>query len=93
MEVAKSKPEPASIGDLLEAGRITQTDIDAAVNAFLANPRVGLFELTLGCVVNLTAAVRADRHATATLKEPTARPGSKRAAVKSALLLARPIKA
>ncbi|KAA0113518.1 hypothetical protein CIW48_29630 [Methylobacterium sp. P1-11] len=91
MEVAKPKPDLVSVGDLLQAKAITQTDIDAAVNAFLANPRVGLFKLALGCVVDLTAAVKADRHATATLKEPTARPGSKRAAVKSALLLARPV--
>ena len=89
--MAKTKPGPVSVGDLLQARTITQTDLDAAVNAFLANPRVGLFELDLGCVVDLTAAVKADRHATATLKEPTARPGSKRAAVKSALLLARPV--
>ncbi|MGU3662210.1 hypothetical protein [Methylobacterium fujisawaense] len=46
----------------------------------------------LGWVVDLTAAVKADRHATATLKEPTARPGSKRAAIKSAILLAHPVK-
>lgn len=80
-----------SVSDLLQAKTITGADLVAAVNAFLANPKTGPFELRLGCVVNLGAAVKADRHATAILKKPTARLGSKRAAVRSALLLARPI--
>jgi hypothetical protein len=89
--VTKAQSQPVSVGDLLQAKTITQADVDAAVDAFLGNPKVGRFKLAVGCVVDLTAAVKADRHATATLKEPTARPGSKRAAVKSALLLACPI--
>lgn len=87
----KTKAQPESVGDLLQARMITQANLDAAIDAFLANPMIGPFELASGCTIDLTAVVKADRHATATFKEPTARLGSRRAAVKSALLLARPL--
>jgi hypothetical protein len=89
--VAKAKLHPVSVGDLIQAHLITRADLDAAIEAFLANPKIGLFELASGCTVDLTAAVKADRHATAILTEPTAKGGSRRAAVKSALVLARPL--
>lgn len=89
--MAKAKAQPESVSDLLRAGAITQANLDAAVVALLANPMIGQFELASGCTVDLTAAVKADRHATAILKEPTAKGGSRRAAVRSALLLARPL--
>jgi hypothetical protein len=81
-----------TVSDLLKSKEVTDAQVSAAVDAVLASPKIGLFELTSGWVIDLTAAVKADRHATATLKEPTARPGSKRAAVKSAILLAHPLK-
>ncbi|UIY45629.1 hypothetical protein [Methylobacterium radiotolerans] len=81
----------APIGELLQARAITRAELDAAVEAFLANPRIGAFKIASGCIVDLTATVKADRHATATYKEPTAKSGSRRAAVRSALLLARSI--
>lgn len=86
--MSKTEP-PARIGQLLEAKVITRAELDAAVEAFLTNPQVGAFEIASGYAVDLTAAVKADRHATATFKEPTAKSGSRRAAVRSALLLAR----
>ncbi|WP_342111312.1 hypothetical protein [Methylobacterium sp. SI9] len=85
-----SKTEPSvRIGKLLEAKVITRAELDAAVEAFIVNPQVGAFEIAPGYTVDLTAAVKADRHATATVKEPTAKSGSRRAAIRSALLLAR----
>ena len=81
-----------TVSDLLKSEEVTDAQVSAAVDAVLANPKIGLFELALGCVVDLTAIVRADRHASAVLKEPTAKAGSKRAAVKSAILLAHPVK-
>lgn len=87
-----SKTEPsARIGQLLETKAITRAELDAAVEAFLTNPQVGPFEVSAGYTVDLTAAVKADRHASATFKEPTAKIGSRRAAVRSALLLAKPM--
>lgn len=89
--MAKTKCHPVSIGDLVQARAIAPAALDAAVEAFLANPKIGSFELASGYTVDLTAAVKADRHATAILTEPTAKDGSRRAAVKSALVLARPL--
>lgn len=86
-----STKSSARIGELLQAKAITRAALDAAVEAFLADPSIGAFEIAPGCIVDLTAAVKADRHATATYKEPTAKAGSRRAAVRSALLLAQPI--
>lgn len=81
----------ARIGQMLEAKVITRAELDAAVEAFLTDPQVGAFEIASGYTVDLTAAVKADRHATATFKEPTAKIGSRRAAIRSALLLAKPM--
>ena len=81
-----------TVSDLLKSKEVTDVQVSAAVDVVLANPRAAPFELAFGWVLDVTAAVKADRHATATLKEPTARPGSKRAAVKSAILLAHPVK-
>lgn len=80
-----------NVGELLQAKVITRADLDAAIEAFLANPKIGSFELASGYTVDLTAAVKADRHATAILYEPTAKSGSRRAAVRCALLPAKPI--
>lgn len=90
--MATSRSQPETVSDLLRAGTITRTELDVAVEAFLVNPKVGAFEIAPGCIVDLTAAVKADRHATATFIEPTAKGGSRRTAIRSALHLARPIK-
>ncbi|MGE8126044.1 hypothetical protein ACQKQD_03615 [Methylobacterium sp. NPDC080182] len=89
--MASSRSQLETVGDLLHAGMITRSQLDVAIEAFIANPKIGAFELAPGCVVDLTAAVKADRHATATFKEPTAKAGSRRAAIRSALQVARPI--
>jgi hypothetical protein len=91
--VAKTKSHPVSVSDLIQARTISPANLDAAIAAFLADPKIGAFELAPGFTVDLTAVVKADRHAMATLKEPTAKGGSRRAAVRCALLLARPIEA
>ena len=83
----------STVSDLLKSKEVTAEQVSAAVDAVLANPKIGLFDLAFGCVVDLTAHVRADRHALAVLREPTAKTGSKRAAIKSAILLAHPVKA
>lgn len=87
----KAKAQLENVRDLVHARKIAWANLDAAVEAFLANPKIGAFELAPGLTVDLTAVVKADRHVTATLREPTAKGGSRRAAVRSALLLARPI--
>jgi hypothetical protein len=81
-----------TVSDLLKSKEVTEAQVRAAVDAVLLNPKAGPFELAFGWVVDLTNAVRADRHASAVVKEPTAKSGSKRAAVRSAILLALPVK-
>ena len=81
-----------TVSDLFKSREVTDAQVSAAVDAVLDDPKTGRFELASGWAVDLTAAVKADRHATATLKEPTARPSSKRTAVKSAILMAYPVK-
>ena len=83
---------PQTVGDLVKARVVTQKDMEEALDAFLADPGVGVFEIARGCLVDITAAVKASRHTTATLTEPTAKTGSRRAAVKTAILLAHPVK-
>lgn len=87
------KSQLQSVSDLVHARKIGRFNLDAAVEAFLANPKIGVFKLAPGFILDLTVAARADRHATATLGEPTAKGSSRRAAVRAALLLARPIEA
>jgi hypothetical protein len=81
-----------TVSDLFKSREVTEAQVSAAVDAVLADPKIGPFGLTLGWIVDLTKAVKADRHASATLKEPTAKAGSRRAAAKSAILLAHPVK-
>ena len=80
-----------TVADLLKSQAVTVEEVNAGVAAVLADLKIGLFELSPGWIVDLTAAVKADRHALATLREPTAKAGSKRAAVRSAILLAHPV--
>lgn len=82
-----------TVSDLLKSGEITDAQVRAAVDAVLANPKVGPFELTRDWLLDLAKALMADRHAGAVIKEPTAKAAIKRAAVRSAVLLARPVKA
>ena len=81
-----------TVSDLVKSKVITDEEVNAAVDAVFADLKIGAFELTSGWIVDLTAAVKADRHASATLREPTAKARIKRAAVKSAILLAHPVK-
>jgi hypothetical protein len=81
-----------TVSELRKAAEVSDQEIDAAVDAVLANPKVSSFKLASGWVLDLTRAVMADRHAWAVINEPTAKAGSKRVAVRSAILLAHPVK-
>jgi hypothetical protein len=79
-----------TINDLLKQGLISDADVDAAVDTFMADPALGTFIFGDVCRLNLGAAVKASRLALDTLRDPEASPDVKRAAVREALLLARP---
>ncbi|TXM92099.1 hypothetical protein FV222_23700 [Methylobacterium sp. WL103] len=78
-------------GDLFKAKIVTDDEVNTAVDIFMRAADVRLFRFASGHTLDLAAAVRASRHATATLTEPTAKDGSKRSAVRTAILLARPV--
>lgn len=85
----KVVPNVKTVHYLVEARTVTEADMNVAAEALLAHRDIGPFEIARGFVVDLTAAVRASRQAMAILAEPTAKAGSKRAAIKSAILFAR----
>ncbi|MCJ2009223.1 hypothetical protein [Methylobacterium sp. J-092] len=78
-------------GDLIKAKTIASDELNAAVDAFMEDPTVRLFRFASGYTVDLAAAVKASRHARATLSEPTAKDGARRSAVRTAILLAWPL--
>ncbi|MCJ2108914.1 hypothetical protein MKK70_26780 [Methylobacterium sp. E-041] len=77
-------------GNLIKAKTIASDEVNAAVDVFLTGGAVRLFGFGSGHTLDLAAAVKASRHASATLSEPTAKNGARRLAVRTAILLARP---
>ena len=81
-----------TINDLRKQGLISDADVDAAVDTFMADPALSAFIFGDVCRLNLGAAVKAGRLALDTLRDPKASSGLKRAAVREAILLAQPQK-
>ena len=81
-----------TVGELVEAGLIHPHAVTAAVNLYAGTPTTGTVSLDNGYGVDITAAVAAHPFASKLLA--TARPGkaARRAAIRSAILLARPVK-
>jgi hypothetical protein len=80
----------STTADLLKRGLIADTEIDAAVETFMADRKATLFVIGSVYKLNLQAAVKAHAFARDNLRNPEASPGLKRAAVRKAILLARP---
>ena len=80
--------EPTT-SDLFKAKTITDTEVNAAVEVVMAGRTTRMFRFASGHVLNLPAAVEANRHAVAMMSEPTATDRGKRLAVRTAILLAR----
>ncbi len=79
-----------TISELIKQGIVLAADVHEAADAFLADPKVTFAALTAGYVVNVAAAVRQDRFARAILRSPTMAWPARQAAVRTAILLARP---
>ena len=84
--------ESPTTGELYKAEAITDDDLDAAVEAYIADPRTTVFVMGDTYQLDLRAAVKAHPFARDNLRNPEASPGLKRAAVRKAILLARPKK-
>lgn len=69
---------------------MTEADIAAAVEAFIANPSTSAFLFGEGYRIDLAEAARAHEWASVTTANKDATDHLKRAAVRTAILLARP---
>ncbi len=78
-----------TVGGLLSSGEIRPADLSAAVDAFLANPDPGLV-LIGEYEVDVAAAVAARPHAVKVLQAARSGVAARRAAVRTAILLAQP---
>ena len=84
--------ERATIGSLLSTHEITVEDVQRAIDTYLAVPTTTSFSLAQGYELNLAEAVRARPMAYNSFLNPAVRWSHKREAVRSALLLAYPLK-
>ncbi|GJD96899.1 hypothetical protein [Methylobacterium iners] len=82
----------ATFGELYKANAITEEDLVAAVNAFMTDRTTAEFAIGGEYVLDLAAAVQASPFAMRMLNDPAFKDGSRRSAVRTAILLARPVK-
>ena len=80
-------------GELFKAKAVTETDIVAAVDGFMADPTTTTFLFGEGFSIDLAEAVRSHEWASVTVGTKDATEHLKRLAVRTAILLARPEKA
>ncbi|KQQ12424.1 hypothetical protein ASF56_04455 [Methylobacterium sp. Leaf122] len=83
----------ATVGELFKAKAVTYDEVNAAVDAYLKDLEAGIFPIAAGYVVDVDAAVVQHLWASHVLANHEASPGLKRAAVRTAILLARAQKA
>jgi len=81
-----------TVCDLFKAKAVSDDELTAAVAAVLADLGTGSYPLTLGYALDLNAAVQASTFATLVLKDGHATPRQKQHAVRTAILLAHPVK-
>ncbi|MEN3212211.1 hypothetical protein PUR23_19565 [Methylorubrum populi] len=81
-------PNP-TVGELFKAKAVTDEQVNAAVEAYLAEPASGMLPIANGYQINVAEAVEAHPFARATLSGESPTPSRKRKAVRAAILLAR----
>ena len=84
--------ENLAISSLLARGKISKADLTAAVDAYLSDPETTAYPLGDQFALDLSAAVAAHPFTVKTLKQRKAGLSARRAAVRTALMLARPEK-
>ena len=82
-----------TFGDLYKAKAIVEADLEAAVDAFMADPKTSRFTFAGGYTFSLMMALRAQASARKLMKDPDSSDALKRAVIRRAILLARPVKA
>ncbi|MHB2204900.1 hypothetical protein [Methylobacterium sp. CM6257] len=81
-----------TVGDLRRAAEITDQEIDAAVDAYLADPKAEPFRSASGYEIDVAAAVQAYQPAKAAAGDPDRSAKFKWTMVRTAVLLAQPVK-
>ncbi|MCP1539024.1 hypothetical protein [Methylorubrum extorquens] len=82
-----------TVGELFKAKAVTDEQVNAAVEAYLADPETSAYRLTGGYSINLLDAVSRHSFSQQVLSNPNASQPLKRDAVRTAILLARVQKA
>ncbi len=77
---------------LVKSKAITTDEVEAAVDAVLAKPDTGLHTIGNGYHLDLAAVVKANLPAAAALADPDRKESFKRKMIRTAFLLARPVK-
>ncbi len=90
VHLAMVKEPPLTVGEMRRKAIITDAEIVAAVEAYLANPKAASFEFTSGYVLDVTAAVNDHRQAKAILADKRANDAFRRTMVRTAVILATP---
>ncbi|EHP90081.1 hypothetical protein [Methylorubrum extorquens] len=83
----------ATAGELFKAKTVTDNQVNAAVDAYLADPCTTTHLIADGYSLDLGAAVAGHSWASQVVANPESSPGLKRAAIRTAILLARAQKA
>lgn len=78
--------------ELRKAAEITDQEIDAAVDGYLAGPRTERFGFASGYVIDVAAAIERHIPAKIALADAERTPKFKRNMVRTAILLAHPVK-
>jgi hypothetical protein len=81
-----------TIGELFKQVLVLDADVGSAVDAYMTDAETGVFPVGEGYGLDLAAAVDAHGPAKRALADPSASDAFKRMMVRSALLLARPVK-
>ena len=82
-----------TVGELFKAKAVTDDEVNAAVEAYLAKPETDAHPIADGYSLDLAAAVTGHGWANSVVGNPESSPGLKRGAVRTAILLARAQKA
>ncbi|UYW26619.1 hypothetical protein OKC48_25775 [Methylorubrum extorquens] len=87
-------PDPTpTVGELFKAKSVTDDEVNAAVDAYLTDLEAGIFPIADGYVVDVDAAVVKHLWASHVIANEESSPGLRRAAVRTAILLAQAQKA
>jgi hypothetical protein len=81
-----------TVSELRKAAEVTNDEIDAAAYAYLANPKARPFRFSSGHEIDLAVAVNAYLPAVAAVADPDRTPKFKWTMVRTAILLAHPVK-